>query len=108
MPERLLWGSPMGHYHQGFHGMEFGPNGDLFLSMGDPQPHLHWDRSRPDHLWHWTFYIGPENKSLLINLARPIGKLKSLLVIQTKVKIYLQTEDVSPAISTLFLGREGT
>ena len=63
-PEKLLWGKPQGHYHQGLHGMEFGPTGDLFLSMGDPQPHLHWDRARPDHLWHWVFYVGPENKEV--------------------------------------------
>ncbi|MFT5129998.1 MAG: putative heme-binding domain-containing protein, partial [Rhodothermales bacterium] len=61
-PEKLLWGLPQGHFHQGMHGMELGPTGDLFLSMGDPQPHMHWNRSRPDHLWHWTFYVGPENK----------------------------------------------
>ncbi len=63
-PEKLLWGLPQGHYHQGMHGMEFGPTGDLFLSMGDPQPHMHWDRSRPDHLWHWTFFVGPKNKEV--------------------------------------------
>ncbi|MDC0268068.1 c-type cytochrome [bacterium] len=63
-PEKLLWGKPLGHFHQGLHGMEFGPTGDLFLSMGDPQPHLHWDRSRPDHLWHWVFYVGPDNKEV--------------------------------------------
>ena len=63
-PEKLLWGNPQGHFHQGLHGMEFGPTGDLFLSMGDPQPHMHWDRARPDHLWHWTFYVGPENKEV--------------------------------------------
>ena len=63
-PEKLLWGMPQGHFHQGLHGMEFGPTGDLFLSMGDPQPHMHWDRSRPDHLWHWTFYVGPDNKEV--------------------------------------------
>jgi len=63
-PEKLLWGKPQGHFHQGLHGMEFGPTGDLFLSMGDPQPHMHWDRSRPDHLWHWTFYVGPDNKEV--------------------------------------------
>ena len=43
-PEKLLWGAPLGHHHQGLHGMEFGPDGDLYLSIGDPQPHLHWDR----------------------------------------------------------------
>ena len=63
-PEKLLWGQPQGHFHQGLHGMELGPTGDLFLSMGDPQPHMHWDRSRPDHLWHWVFYVGPDNKEV--------------------------------------------
>ena len=62
VPEKLVWGMPQGHYHQGLHAMEFGPSGDLFISMGDPQPHLHWDRQRPDHFWHWTFFIGPDNK----------------------------------------------
>ena len=61
-PEKLIWGMPQGHYHQGLHAIEFGPDGDLFIAMGDPQPHLHWDRQRPDHLWHWTFFIGPESK----------------------------------------------
>ena len=63
-PEKLLWGLPQGHFHQGLHGMEFGPTGDLFISMGDPQPHMHWDRKRPDHLWHWTFYVGSENREV--------------------------------------------
>ena len=62
VPEKLIWGMPQGHYHQGLHAIEFGPDGDLFIAMGDPQPHLHWDRQRPDHLWHWTFLIGPDNK----------------------------------------------
>ncbi len=62
VPEKLVWGMPQGHYHQGLHAIEFGPDGDLFIAMGDPQPHLHWDRQRPDHLWHWTFFIGPDNK----------------------------------------------
>ncbi|MFT5129567.1 MAG: putative heme-binding domain-containing protein [Rhodothermales bacterium] len=63
-PEKLLWGLPQGHFHQGMHGLEFGPTGDLFISMGDPQPHMHWDRARPDHLWHWTFFVGPENREV--------------------------------------------
>ncbi|MCH2366514.1 MAG: hypothetical protein MK554_04745, partial [Planctomycetes bacterium] len=62
VPEKLIWGMPQGHYHQGLHAIEFGPDGDLFIAMGDPQPHLHWDRQRPDHLWHWTFFIGPDSK----------------------------------------------
>ena len=62
VPEKLVWGMPQGHYHQGLHAIEFGPSGDIFIAMGDPQPHLHWDRQRPDHFWHWTFFVGPDNK----------------------------------------------
>ena len=75
-PEKLLWGAPLGHHHQGLHGMEFGPEGDLYLSIGDPQPHLHWDRDRPDHLWHWTFYTGPENKPFTYNGVGAVLRLR--------------------------------
>ena len=35
-PERLLWGVPNGHVHQCFHACAWGPEGDLYVSMGDP------------------------------------------------------------------------
>ncbi len=76
IPEKILWGSPLGHHHQGLHAIEFGPDGDLYLSFGDPQPHLHWDRDRPDHLWHWTFYMGSENKPIVYNGVGAILRLK--------------------------------
>ena len=34
--ERLVWGIPLGHIHQGFHGMKMGPDGGLYLAFGDP------------------------------------------------------------------------
>jgi putative heme-binding domain-containing protein len=60
--EKILWGNPLGHHHQGLHGIEFAPDGDLLICMGDPHPGVHFDKSRPDHLWLWTWYVGPENR----------------------------------------------
>lgn len=75
-PEKILWGAPLGHHHQGLHAIEFGPEGDLYFSFGDPQPHLHWDRDRPDHLWHWTFYVGPENTPYTYNGVGAVMRLR--------------------------------
>lgn len=54
-PRRLVWGVPRGHTHQCFHGMTFGPEGDLFFGMGDPLWY-YGDFGRPDHFGHWTFF----------------------------------------------------
>ena len=57
--ERLLWGVPNGHVHQCLHACAWGPEGDLYVSMGDPLWY-YGDFSRPDHWGHWTmFYKGP-------------------------------------------------
>lgn len=53
--QRLVWGVPRGHVHQSFHGMEQGPEGDLYLAMGDPLWY-YGNFARPDHWGHWTFY----------------------------------------------------
>jgi putative heme-binding domain-containing protein len=60
-PERLLWGVPNGHVHQCFHACAWGPEGDLYVSMGDPVWY-YGDFSRPDHWGHWTMFYkrGPE------------------------------------------------
>ncbi len=62
--EKILWGNPLGHHHQGLHGIEFAPNGDLLICMGDPHPGVHLDKTRPDHLWLWTWYVGPEKRKV--------------------------------------------
>ncbi len=59
-PKRLLWGVPMGHVHQCFHGLAWGPEGDLYLSMGDPIA-SYGDFNRADHWMHWTFFSQPDD-----------------------------------------------
>ena len=60
--ERLVWGIPLGHIHQGFHGMRMGPDGQLLLAFGDPHPGPFRSRTNPGHVWHWTFLSGPGSK----------------------------------------------
>jgi len=60
--ERLVWGIPLGHIHQGFHGMRMGPDGCLYLAYGDPHPGPFRSRTNPGHVWHWTFLSGPKAK----------------------------------------------
>ncbi len=56
--ERLLWGVPNGHVHQCFHACAWGPEGDLYVSMGDPLWY-YGDFTRPDHWGHWTMFFKP-------------------------------------------------
>jgi putative heme-binding domain-containing protein len=58
-PKRLLWGVPRYHVHQCFHALAWGPQGDLFLSMGDTLVH-YGDFDRPDHWGHWSFFTPAE------------------------------------------------
>lgn len=59
---RLVWGAPLWHVHQGFHGMTWGPEGDLYFAMGDPLTY-YGDFSRPDHWGYWTFFSRPPAKT---------------------------------------------
>lgn len=75
-PERLLWGVPNGHVHQCFHACAWGPEGDLYVSMGDPLWY-YGDFTRPDHWGHWTFYYRPSKadtestSSRLVTVSTP-------------------------------------
>ena len=60
-PERLLWGVPNGHVHQCFHACTWGPEGDLYVSMGDPLWY-YGDFTRPDHWGHWTMFFKSDPK----------------------------------------------
>ncbi len=58
-PRRLVWGVPLAHVHQCFHALAWGPEGDLYLSIGDLSTY-YGDFNRPDHAVHWTFFSQPE------------------------------------------------
>jgi putative heme-binding domain-containing protein len=62
-PRRLIWGVPRGHVHQCFHALAWGPEGDLYLSMGDPVT-SYGDFNRADHWMHWTFHCQPEGTAV--------------------------------------------
>lgn len=59
--ERLLWGVPNGHVHQCFHALAWGPEGDLYVSMGDPLWY-YGDFARPDHWGHWSMWFKPDEQ----------------------------------------------
>ncbi len=61
--KRLVWGVPLGHVHQCFHGMTWGPEGDLYIASGDPLWY-YGDFERPDHWGHWTMFSQPDKSDI--------------------------------------------
>lgn len=61
-PRRILWGLPL-DLHVSFHCLAWGPEGDLYLTHGDPLLN-YGDWRRPDHWGHWTLYCGPHGDKL--------------------------------------------
>lgn len=61
--KRLVWGVPLGHVHQCFHGMTWGPEGDLYIATGDPLWY-YGDFNRPDHWGHWTMFSQADDSDI--------------------------------------------
>ncbi|MBI3862692.1 MAG: c-type cytochrome [Planctomycetia bacterium] len=73
-PQRLLWGVPL-DLHVSFHCLAWGPEGDLYLTHGDPLLQF-GDWSRPDHWGHWTLHMEPGDRKLPYTGSGAVLRLK--------------------------------
>ncbi|HTI49892.1 MAG TPA: hypothetical protein VL475_03035, partial [Planctomycetaceae bacterium] len=73
-PQRLLWGLPL-DLHVSFHCLAWGPDGDLYLTHGDPLLQ-YGDWSRPDHWGHWTLHMEPGDRQVPYTGAGSVLRLR--------------------------------
>ncbi len=73
-PQRLLWGLPL-DLHVSFHCLAWGPEGDLYLTHGDPLL-AYGDWSRPDHWGHWTLHLEPGDRQVPYTGAGAVLQLR--------------------------------
>jgi putative heme-binding domain-containing protein len=73
-PKRILWGLPL-DYHVSFHCLAWGPEGDLYLTHGDPLLN-YGDWARPDHWGYWTLYAGPNGTKVPYTGAGAVLKVR--------------------------------
>jgi putative heme-binding domain-containing protein len=73
-PRKLLWGLPL-NIHNSFHCLAWGPQGDLYLSHGDPLLD-YGDWSRPDHWGHWTLHAQPPGTRVSYTGAGAVLRLR--------------------------------
>ena len=73
-PQRLLWGLPL-DLHVSFHCLAWGPEGDLYLTHGDPLLAF-GDWSRPDHWGHWTLHLEPGDRRVPLTGTGSVLRLK--------------------------------
>lgn len=73
-PQRLLWGLPL-DLHVSFHCLAWGPEGDLYLTHGDPLLQ-YGDWSRPDHWGHWTLHMEPGDRQVPYTGAGSVLRLR--------------------------------
>jgi putative heme-binding domain-containing protein len=73
-PQRLLWGLPL-DLHVSFHCLAWGPEGDVYLTHGDPLL-AYGDWSRPDHWGHWTLHLEPGDRRVPYTGSGSVLRLK--------------------------------